>query len=293
MTCFTDFAEICQPDAPLAPLTWYKLGGPARWLLTPRNETELAAVLACCRRDEVPWCILGRGANILVRDEGFAGAAIRLVGPTWEAVQWNDTAVCAAAGADFHKLAKESVERGLLGLENLAGIPGTVGGIIRMNAGGKYGNVATYVRDVRLMDETGHVTVQPAAEIGFAYRHTELGGRIVLGATFVLQPADREAAIQRFQTIWKEKSATQEALGARSAGCIFKNPPGDYAGRLLDAAGLKGARIGGAQISPKHANFIVAHDGASAKNVIDLIEYAKERVRWTHGVELELEVEIW
>jgi UDP-N-acetylmuramate dehydrogenase len=293
MSCFADFAEICQPDAPLAPLTWYKLGGPARWLLGPRGEAELAAVLARCQQQGLPWRILGRGANVLVRDAGVDGAVIRLVGPAWEEVRWDDAVVYAAAGADFHKLVKDSVERGLIGLENLAGIPGTVGGIIRMNAGGKYGNIAQYTRDVRLMDQAGQIMARPAAEVGFSYRHTNLAGFVVLGATFGLQSGEREAAVRHFQSVWKEKSATQAALGERSAGCVFKNPPGEFAGRLVDAAGLKGFSIGGAQISPKHANFVVAREGATAQNVIDLITLARERVRQNTGIELELEVEIW
>jgi UDP-N-acetylmuramate dehydrogenase len=293
MSCFADFAEICQPDAPLAPLTWYKLGGSARWLLTPRHTDELAAVLACCRRHGIPWRILGRGANVLVRDAGVDGAVIRLTGPLWEEVRWDGALVYAGAGADFHRLVKESVERGLVGLENLAGIPGTVGGVIRMNGGGKYGDIAQYTRDVGLMDETGRITRRPRPEIGFAYRRSDLGGLIILNATFALESGDREDAVGRFQAIWREKSASQAALGERSAGCVFKNPPGDYAGRLIDAAGLKGTRIGGAQICPKHANFVVAHDGATAQDVIDLIRRARERVRQSTGIELELEVEVW
>lgn len=293
MDCFADFEEICRTNVPLRDLTWYRLGGPARWLLTPRHEAELAAVLRRCRAHGVPWLVLGHGANVLVRDAGVAAAVIRLTGPAWEQVNWEDATVTAAAGADFPRLVKRSVERGLVGLENLAGIPGTVGGIVRMNAGGKYGDIARYTRAVRVMDETGQVATLTADEVGFAYRHTRLAGRIALAATFALERGDRDAAIQRFQTIWKEKSATQAALGDRSAGCVFKNPPGDYAGRLLDALGLKGTRIGGAEICPRHANFILAHPGATAQNVLDLIAHARQRVRDAFGIDLELEVEIW
>jgi len=293
MSCFADFAEICQADVPLAPLTWYRLGGPARWLLTPRTEAELAAVVRRCRENHIAGRVLGHGANVLVRDQGFDGAVIRLVGPAWEEVRWDDTLVIAAAGVDFPRLVKQSVERGLSGLENLAGIPGTVGGLIRMNAGGKYGTIGQYTRAVRLLQPDGQIVTRGAAEVGFDYRHTDLGDSIVLEASFALRHDDRDATLQRYQTIWKEKAATQAALGERSAGCIFKNPPGDYAGRLLDAADLKECRIGGAEISPKHANFIVAHDGATAHNVIDLIDLARERVRQNAGIDLELEVEIW
>ncbi|MGD8451419.1 MAG: UDP-N-acetylmuramate dehydrogenase [Phycisphaerae bacterium] len=294
MSCFAGFEKICQPDAPLAPLTWYRLGGPARWLLSPRDEAELAAVLERCRAHGVSWRLLGRGANVLVRDEGVDAAVIHLCGPTWEEIRWEDPLVTAAAGVDFPRLQKQSVERGLGGLENLAGIPGTLGGILRMNAGGRYGQISDYVRQVRVMDGDGRVTTRTAGEAGFGYRHSALTGVVILGATLALQPGSREDLVARSQAIWKEKSTSQVALGARSAGCIFRNPPNaPPAGRLLDEAGLKGTRIGGAEISPRHANFIVAREGTTARDVLELIMHAKERVRQSVGIELKLEIDIW
>ncbi|MFH1749044.1 MAG: UDP-N-acetylmuramate dehydrogenase [Planctomycetota bacterium] len=293
MSCFASFKEICQPDAELAPLTTFKLGGPARWLLTPRDEAELAAVLNHCYTQKTPWRLLGQGANVLVRDAGVDSAVIKLTGPVWEMVRWEDPLVHVAAGADFTKLVKQSFEHNLAGLENLAGIPGSVGGIIRMNAGGKHGYIADWTHSIRLMDPIGAIITRQRHEIPFAYRHTDLAGGIVLSATFQLQPGQRSELNQRYQAIWGEKKATQPSLGMRTAGCIFKNPPGDSAGRLLDELGLKGTRIGGAEISRHHANFIVADEGATAQNVLDLITRAKEQVRESAGIELELEVEIW
>jgi UDP-N-acetylmuramate dehydrogenase len=297
MSCLAGCEAICQADAPLSEHTWYKLGGRARWLLTPRDENELAAVLASCRAAGVSWRILGCGANVLVRDGGVDGAVIKLVGPVWEEVRWDAPTVNAAGGVDFHLLAKQSVERGLGGLEGLAGIPGSVGGIVRMNAGGKYGNIGQYTRAVRVMDGAGRIESWDAQRICFGYRHTEIDKAIVLGATFVLQPGDPTALRERFQNIWKEKSAEQPAISGRTAGCIFKNPLADGqrlpAGRLIDQAGMKGVRVGGAEISRKHANFIEAGPGATAQNVIDLIELARQAVRRSAGIELELEVEIW
>jgi UDP-N-acetylmuramate dehydrogenase len=297
MSCLPGCEAICQADAPLSDHTWYKLGGPARWLLTPRDESELAAVLACCRAAGVSWRMLGRGANVLVRDAGVDAAVIKLVGPAWEAVRWEEPAVYAAAGADFPRLAKESVERGLAGLENLAGIPGSVAGIVRMNAGGAHGNISRCTRAVRVMDGAGRIECWEPRRIGFGYRRTEMDKGIVLGATFVLQAGDRDALRARFQSIWKERSAQQPAICMRTAGCIFKNPLVDGqrlpAGRLIDQAGMKGVRVGGAEISRKHANFIEAGPGAKAQDVIDLINLARQAVRRNAGIELELEIEIW
>jgi UDP-N-acetylmuramate dehydrogenase len=284
---------ICQADVPLREHTWYGLGGPAAWLVTPRDESELATVLTRCAAAEMPWRVLGRGANLLVPDDGFEGVVIRLTGETWERVVFRPPLVEAGAGADFPKLVKQSLEQGLVGLENLAGIPGSVGGVIRQNAGGRHGTIADYVHQVRIFGPDGEVRVRGADKMDFAYRDCRLDGGIVLGATFELHSGDSAAALERHRAIWNEKYASQPPVSARSAGCIFKNPPGNAAGRLIDEAGLKGQRCGEAEISTKHANFIVAHPGATTRNVLDLITLAKDRVFERTGIRLELEVEVW
>jgi UDP-N-acetylmuramate dehydrogenase len=318
---------ICQADVPLRERTWYGLGGPARWFATPRDEAELATVLQRCSTHGIKWRVLGRGANLLVRDGGFDGVVIHLSGPAWETVRYepadaphgsdsptaagsppgggtgfqpvshpsgNDPVlVHAAAGVDFPRLVRDTIERGLIGLENLAGIPGTVGGTVRMNAGGRHGCIAEYLRAARIASTDGHIRVCSRAELGFDYRRSNVDGGIVTEATFELHPGDRAPALERFRQIWNDKYAAQPPLSARSAGCVFKNPPGQAAGRLIDQAGLKGRRCRGAEISPRHANFIIAHPEATAQDVLDLIAVVRERVRETAGVELELEVEVW
>jgi UDP-N-acetylmuramate dehydrogenase len=293
MSWYRGFEPICQPDASLSDHTWYRLGGPARWFFRPRQQEETVALLARCRAAEVAWRVLGRGANVLVRDEGFDGAVIHLAGPQLESVQYDGEQVLVGAAADFPKLVRDTLEHGLLGLENLAGIPGTLGGVIRMNAGGKYGEIGQFVRHVRVVERDGAVAVRPALRVGFGYRRTDLDGCVVLGATLSLREGDRQAGLARHREIWNEKYATQPPVGVRSAGCIFKNPPGHKAGLLLDQAGLKGRRVGGAEISARHANFIVAYEGARASDVLELIALARDRV-WNHsGVELEMEIEVW
>jgi UDP-N-acetylmuramate dehydrogenase len=304
MTWSSGLEAICQADVPLRERTWYGLGGAARWFLTPRDEDELATVLRRCSEHGIRWRVLGRGANVLIRDHGFDGAVIHLAGPAWETVRYEPPTVpadsgverClvhAAAGVDFPRLVRDTIERGLVGLENLAGIPGTVGGAVRMNAGGRHGCLAQYLREARLAAPDGQVRVCPLAELDFGYRSSSVEGCIVTAATFELATGDRAAALERFRRIWNDKYAAQPPLSARSAGCVFKNPPGQPAGKLIDQAGLKGRRCGGAEISSRHANFILAHPGATAQDVLDLITLARERVRDTAGVELELEVEVW
>lgn len=293
MSWCSGLEAICQADVPLRDHTWYGLGGPAAWLVTPRDESELATVLTRCTAAELPWRILGRGANLLIPDDGFNGVVIRLAGETWERVEFHPPQVEAAAGTDFPKLVKQCLERGLIGLENLAGIPGSVGGVIHQNAGGRYGTIADYVHQVRLLSLDGEVHVRRADEMGFEYRKCQLDGGVVVAATFELQTGDGTAALERHRAIWKEKYASQPPVSVRSAGCIFKNPPGEAAGRLIDEAGLKGQRCGAAEISTKHANFIVAHPGATTRNVLDLITLARDRVFERTGIQLELEVEVW
>jgi len=293
MNWWSGFEQICQPDAPLVEHTWYGLGGPARWLFTPRDEDELAALLARCGQCQIPWRILGRGANVLVRDAGVDAAVIKLTHVYWERTQIDPPTVTARAGADLPRLVRTTIDRGLVGLERLAGIPGTIGGATRMNAGGKYGYLGDFLRRVRIVQPDGQRRLYARDELALGYRTSNLNGGVVSEVTLELAAGDRDAAMQRFRAIWTEKYATQPPVSARSAGCIFKNPPGHAAGKLIDEAGLKGTRCGGAEISTRHANFIIAHPGATAGDVLTLIDLARKRVRDQTGVELELEIEIW
>lgn len=295
MPWWSGFEPIVRTDAALADLTWYQLGGPARWLVAPRDAAELARVMSAIRGAGVAWRVLGKGANVLVRDGGFDGAVIVLSAESWSGVEFDfaNHAVEAGAGIDFNKLSKKVLARGLGGLERLAGIPGSFGGIIRMNAGGKYGSISEFVEWVRVLTPTGEIVDRPAAAVGFSYRHTQLDDHIVLAARCRFSPEPREALEARNREIWNEKYATQPAVSQRSSGCIFKNPPNEKAGRLIDEAGLKGVRVGGAEISQRHANFIVAGAGTTAQNVLDLIAIAQDRVRERTGISLELEVEVW
>lgn len=293
MSWWTDLAPICRTDVPLGEFTWYKLGGPARWMFAPRSEHELARLIARLRDVGVRWNVLGRGANLLVSDEGFDGAVIRLSEPAFANVQFDGARVTAGAGCDFPKLIRRCITQRLGGLEGLAGIPGTLGGVVRMNAGGKYGEIGPLVREARVVTAEGRVETRPAATIEFRYRSTRLHDCVLVSATLALAESDPAALLERHQRIWREKHATQPPVAHRSAGCIFKNPPGHKAGKLLDEAGLKGVRAGGAMISERHANFIVADPSATAADVFRLIDLARERVLASAGVELQTEVQIW
>lgn len=287
-----EFADRLRENAPLGELTWFKLGGCARYMFSPSSEGELRDALRAAGEAEIEVRVLGGGANLLVRDDGFDGLVIRLDSPAFQAVEYDGTRVIAGGGADLMMLARDCAGRGLAGFECLAGVPGTVGGAIRMNAGGKYGSISDTVRSVRLMDTDGTTIDVRSRVLGFGYRSSLVGRRIVLGATFELSQEDAESVKERFHRIMGEKKASQP-MAAHCAGCMFKNPAGESAGRLIDIAGLKGATAGKARVSELHGNFIVADDGATASDVLTLAQRVQTSVREQTGIDLEMEVEVW
>ncbi len=292
MTPFAGLDPIVQEHAPLAPLTWYRIGGPARYLVRPRTPAELADVARRCVDHGLPMRVLGLGANLLVGDAELPGAVIRLDADAWRDVRIDGTTVVAGAGADLQKLIVRTVRAGLAGLESLAGIPGSVGGSVRMNAGGKFGDLGSAVRRVTVMDSAGNAFDRLKDDLIFGYRTTNITAPFILGATLELEADDPDRLVRRTKEIWMYKRNSQP-LSGKSCGCVFKNPPGRSAGALIDAAGLKGTRVGGAEVSPKHANFIVAHPGCRAADVLSLIARIVGRVRDHAGVELEREVQVW
>jgi UDP-N-acetylmuramate dehydrogenase len=294
MSLFDDLTDFCRPRVPLAPLTWFRLGGPAEWLVEPRNEEELAVVLHRCRETDTPVRILGLGANLLVSDAGVRGAVVRLSHPRFQRIDVNCTRIEAGGGAHLTKLVRASVNAGLAGLEVLAGIPGTLGGGIRMNCGGRYGDLAASVDHVVIVTRTGELATRSRDDLRFGYRCADLGDDFVVSAALKLNPTDPGPLQERFREIWKYKSEVQPPLEDCSAGCIFKNPAeGASAGKLIDQAGLKGRRCGGAEVSTIHANFIIAHAGARTSDVLRLIEEIEATVERRAGVRLQREVQIW
>lgn len=289
---FADLEAIVTENVPLAPKTWYKVGGPARYFAQPRSLEELQQAVARCRENDIRMYVLGLGANLLVGDDGVDGAVFRLEEDHWRRVTINGNKVEVGAGVDVQKLILRTVRQGLAGIESLAGIPGTVGGAVKMNAGGKFGDIGAVVTDVTVMDTEGVVFHRTKDDLVFDYRSTNIVAKFILGATLDLDEEDPDQIMRRTKEIWMYKRNTQP-LNAKSAGCIFKNPRGLSAGALIDQAGLKGLRIGGAEISTVHANFVVAHPGTKADDILRLVKVIKEKVYDKHQVHLESEVQIW
>jgi UDP-N-acetylmuramate dehydrogenase len=298
---FRGLETMVERDVMLSRHTWYRIGGAARYFVTPRDVDELRAAVGRCREHEIPIYVLGRGANLLVADEGVDGAVFRFVGGVWEDVQIDGVRVRVGAGADFAKLIVQVVRAGLAGIEGLAGIPGSMGGIVRMNAGGKWGEIGAVVESVDVMDDVmgdamddaGDVQTIERHEMSFSYRSANLSQRFILGATLELHEDDPDEIARRYREVWMYKRTTQP-LNTKNAGCVFRNPGGGRsAGALIDAAGLKGMRIGGAEVSDRHANFFVAHPGCKASDVMQLIKHVQQRVLDHAGVTLEPEVRMW
>jgi UDP-N-acetylmuramate dehydrogenase len=273
--------------------TTFRIGGPAKIFYEPEQVDELSETLRRFAEQGERVYILGAGSNLLVRDEGVAGAVIALrKGAGFRDVKIEGCCVTAGAGVPLARLVKMASEAGLSGLEALVGIPGTVGGAARMNAGGRHGNIGPMVQSALVMKPDGAVERMPREKLVFGYRTSNLKETIVLELELSLKEDQREAVVERTRAIYEEKKKSQP-LFEPSAGCVFKNPPGQSAGALIDKAGLKGTAVGGAVVSEKHANFIVNRGGATASDVLKLIEIVRERVRNQFNTALELEVEIW
>ena len=277
-------------DVPFSRLTTLGVGGVCRWLFEPRTEQEAQAFVQTCVHEGLPWRVLGGGSNLMVLGD-LKEPVLRLAFP--KELRREGNRLTAPASHGHIAVAEAAASMGLSGLEFASGIPGSVGGAIRMNAGA-YGRewIDVLVR-YRFLTPEGEL-VEKAPEPGeFSYRWSVLsGGHVVLSATADLVEGD-PARIRAQVADYRAKRGTSQPLSKRNAGCIFKNPPGQSAGRLIDQAGLKGLRIGDAEVSPEHANFLVNHGKATAQEFADLMEQVRTRVLEVHGVELEPEVEIW
>lgn len=292
MSSLDAFSDILQRDKPLGPLTWMNLGGPAQFFIEPRDQTELQKVVVCCQENSIPIHVLGSGSNLLVRDEGVSGAVIRLTNPSFAELSVDGTTLRAGSGALLSQAISVSVGDGLAGLEVLAGIPGTIGGAIRGNAGGRSGEIAETCVSIKAMTAKGEVVERSGDGLSFGYRTSNITEPFILESLFELRADNPEEITNRMRKIWIMKKATQP-LSDQSAGCIFKNPRGLSAGTLIDQAGLKGTRLGGAEISDRHANFVVTHDGCKSDDVLRLIDLTRSKISEQFGVDLELEIQVW
>jgi UDP-N-acetylmuramate dehydrogenase len=292
MNIFSGLEKIVEIDYPLANHTWYGLGGPADFFIRPKSIDQLKDVALRCNENQIKVYVLGFGSNLLISDEGLRAAVVKLDSDKFKKVEFEGEEVTAWAGADLSKLVLTCVEKGLSGIEALTGIPGSIGGAVRMNAGGSFGDIGAAVETVTLMDNQGAIFEKIKPELMFDYRGTNITAKFILNARMKLTEGDPDQIMRTVKEIWIHKKNNQP-LNSKNSGCIFKNPRGASAGALIDRAGLKGLQIGGAAVSEKHANFIIAEKGCKSRDVMRLIDAIKERVKEHFDTELELEIEIW
>lgn len=292
MNIFSGLEKIVKTNYPLAKDTWYGLGGPADYFIRPETIEQLKKAVKRCNENNIPIYVLGFGSNLLISDDGLRAAVIKLDAENFAQTKFDGEQLTAWAGAKLSELVLTCVKKGLSGIEALTGIPGSIGGAVKMNAGGNFGDIGAAIETVTLMDSNGNVFEKSKPELMFDYRSTNITAQFILNATLKLAGADPEQIMRTVKEIWIYKKNSQP-LNTRNCGCVFKNPRGVSAGALIDRTGLKGLRIDGAVVSEKHANFIIAEDGCKSRDVVRLIDAIKERVKEQFGIELELEVEIW
>jgi len=282
-----------QRNVCLAPYTTFRIGGPAAIMAEPRNEEQLIATLRAVRESRVFSLVLGRGSNLLFPDEGIGGVIIRTCG--MEAVRTDGDTLEAEGGATLTAITRTAQRAGLSGLEFAYGIPGTLGGALFMNAGAYGGEMSDVVTSVRLYDaQRDEIVTLSGEQMAFAYRHSILQAHpewTVLSAKMTLTPDDAHQIDARMQD-YMARRREKQPLNYPSAGSAFKRPAGAFAGALIEQCGLKGYAVGGAMVSPKHAGFIVNTGGATARDVLVLMEHVRATVLRAHGVELESEIQI-
>jgi len=287
-----EFDHIVRRGESLAPFTWFHLGGPAEYFAEPTSVEELAGLVKRAKELGAPVRILGGGSNILIREDGVAGLIVRLDAPAFTGIDVKGETVTAGGGAKLGHVISVAVREGLAGLETLVGIPGTIGGALHGNSGSRGGDVGQWTVAATVMNRAGEIMERQRDEMVFAYRQSSLDELVILSARFQLEREDAQELTKRMQKQWIVKKASQP-MTHQSSGCIFKNPRGLSAGLLIDQAGLKGTRVGGAEISDRHCNFIVTAPEATSLDVLKLIDLVRSRVAERIGIELETEIEIW
>lgn len=286
------FEHFVRDQEPLARHTWFRLGGPAEYFAEPTSADELAALVKRCAAHEIPIRLLGGGSNLLVRDEGVRGVVIHMGAAAFGEIKVDGSRVTAGGGARLSHLISTCVGQGLAGLEQLVGIPGTIGGALHGNAGTESGDIGQWTESATVMLRSGEIATRSREDLRFAYRQSSLDELVILTARFALERENPEQLVKRMQKLWIVKKAAQPT-GEQTAGCIFKNPVGATAAKLIEDAGLKGARIGQVEVCGMNPNFFLASPGATARDVLGLIDFVRAQVQSRMGVELENQIEVW
>lgn len=277
---------------PLDKHTTFKIGGRAELFIEPADIADLKLAVTLAKKHKMPIFVIGAGSNLLVSDKGLKGICLRLSSPCFKSASVKGRCLDAGGGLTLRRLIGLAMQRGLSGIEFLAGIPGTVGGALSMNAGGFAKNIGELVEKARVMDYNGQIKNLNRRDLKFRYRRSTLAKYIILSATLKLAKGNKEEIQDNIKRNLVYRKKTQDN-SLPNAGCIFKNPPGGYAGRLIELCGLKVKRLGGACVSSRHANFILNRKHAASSDVLKLISLIKKKVKHKFDINLEPEIKIW
>ena len=274
--------------------TTFKIGGPAKFFIEPQDPNDLRLLLSLVKRYNLSLFVIGRGSNLLISDKGINGVVLRLNAPYFKKLSYRDNYLNAGSGVLLSRVVLFTQDHGLSGAEFLAGIPGTVGGALAMNAGiaRKIKNIGDLVETVTVLDYNGKIKTLHKKDIEFGYRRSSLSKYIILGTSIRLVKENKKKIIERIKKYINYRKSTQD-LSKPSAGCIFRNPTGHSAGRLIDLCGLKGKRVGDAGVSLKHANFILNLENAASRDVIKLMDCIRKKVNNKFNINLTPEIKIW
>jgi UDP-N-acetylmuramate dehydrogenase len=292
MSLAEQFPEITQRDQPLAPYTHLKIGGPAQYLVQPRTLEELNAVLAACRQEKLQVRMLGGGFNLLVRDDPIPGVVIRLTAEPFTFLKRDGRRIVAGGGGQLFDLIAFAVRAGLGGLETLIGIRGTVGGSVRCNVGDRTAEISQTIRNVTVLTEAGTVQVRNRDELTFREHASDIDEPVILAVEFELENDSPAAIIKRMRKAWIIRKAT-EPLSFQAGVRLFRNPPGQTAASLIDRAAMTKTRVGAAELSERNSNYVIAHPGSTARDILQLLALVRDKVKQRTGVLLEQELHVW
>lgn len=292
MTIPAGFEHITREAEPLGPYTWFRLGGAAQYFAEPTSMDELAGLVRAFRGQNLPVRVLGGGSNLLVRDAGVPGLVVSLSAAAFGRIAVAGKRITCGGGAKLGHVISTAAREGLAGLEQLVGIPGTVGGALRTNAGTHNADIGQWTSAASVMTRAGEIVTRDRHELRFGYRDSSLDDLVILEATLELESGDPQRLTKQMQQAWILKRASQP-LSDQKTEMIFKNPGGASAASLIEQAGLSAARVGDAEISDRNANFIVVGAKATSHDVLELIEHVRKAVSERTGVELEMAVEVW
>jgi UDP-N-acetylmuramate dehydrogenase len=292
MSWQSDLEHCLRPDEPLAPHCWLRLGGTAEFFAEPTNEDDLQKIVSRCRENNIPLRTLGGGSNLLISDEGIPGVVLSLASPAFGSVSVAGTTLTAGGGAALSHAIVSAVREGLAGLESLVSVPGTVGGALHGNAGDKIASVGSCFHEATVITRSGELSTRNRADVAFAYRQSGLDELAIVRASFQLEQESKEELARRMQKQWIVTRSEQPTREKRTA-CLFKDPMGQSASELIEAAGLRGHVVGGVSLFDRDPNYVIVAEEGTCDDVRRLIDEIREKINLSTGVELEQALQVW